>query len=85
NLDEETAKQLGLNSSEGVLVTTVQRGSLAENAGIEAGSVIIKLGQDHIKDVKDLQQRLSKLSLQAGVVLTMRTSEGSRIVYIGSR
>ncbi|HSG71183.1 MAG TPA: trypsin-like peptidase domain-containing protein [Planctomycetaceae bacterium] len=85
NLDEETAKQLGLNSSEGVLVTTVQRGSLAENAGIEAGSVIIKLGQDQIKDVKDLQQRLSKLSLAEGVVLTLRTSEGSRIVYIGSR
>lgn len=85
NLDEATAEQLGLQSSEGVLVTQVQRGSLAETAGIEAGSVIIKLGRENVKDIKDLQQQLSKLSLQEGVVLTVRTSEGTRIVYIGTR
>jgi serine protease Do len=85
NLDEATAEQLGLKSSEGVLVTQVQRGSLAETAGIEAGSVIIKLGRENVKDIKDLQQQLSRLSLQEGVVLTVRTSEGTRIVYIGTR
>jgi serine protease Do len=85
NLDDETARELGLKEASGVLVTEVQRGSLAERAGIEAGSAIVKVGRENIKDVKELQNQLAELSLQQGVVLTVRNAEGTRIVYIGAR
>lgn len=60
---EEMTDQLAehLGAREGVLVTSVDPGSIAEKAGLEAGDVITALDGASIADVSDLRRRLGRL------------------------
>jgi serine protease Do len=61
-IDDQIAKYLGLKSKDGVVVTQVQRGSEADNAGLKPEDVIIAVNgfkvrneQDVILEVNDLR------------------------------
>jgi serine protease Do len=82
DLTKETASQLGLKFTEGALVTKVQSDSMADRAGVEVGDVIVKVGQQSVKNVDELKKALEKLDSASGIVMTVRNSEGSRIVYL---
>jgi serine protease Do len=73
---------LGLKFTEGALVTKVQSDSMADRAGVEVGDVIVKVGQQSVKNVDELKKALEKLDSASGIVMTVRNSEGSRIVYL---
>ncbi|GAB4283351.1 MAG: DegQ family serine endoprotease [Candidatus Rifleibacteriota bacterium] len=53
-LDEETAKSMGLDSTNGVLVTSVKAGSPAAEGGLMVGDVIIQVNSREIKTEKDV-------------------------------
>jgi len=61
NLDEDLARSFGLESAKGILVSDVQPGSPAANAGIEQGDVIVKLNGIVLHDVADLRNRVAAL------------------------
>jgi len=52
------ASLLGLDTSEGVIITRVQRGSPAEKAGLKKGDVILEMNGIRIRDTRDVQQVL---------------------------
>lgn len=57
NLDEitpETAEQFGREVVSGALVTGVERGSGADEAGVQDGDIIIALNDDPVEDAGDL-------------------------------
>lgn len=58
NLDPQTASQLGLGVSSGVLVTGVQPGSPAEQAGISGNSVITAVNGVSTPDINALGQQI---------------------------
>lgn len=58
SLDETTAKTLGLNSVDGVLVHDVIKGSPADKAGIEPGDVIMELNGKKVKTSNELQGQI---------------------------
>jgi S1-C subfamily serine protease len=60
DLDAQTATQLGLSVSSGVLVTGLQAGSPAEAAGIAANSVITAINGTATPDVNALGQQIHK-------------------------
>ena len=82
-LTATAADQLGLSSKEGVLITAVENGSIAESAGIETGEVISKVGRTDIDSVATLKKVLNELESANGLVLTIRNQQGSRIIYLG--
>jgi serine protease Do len=51
----EIANQLGLDDASGVVVTAVQPGSAAEDAGIRRGDVILEVDRYEVKDSAQLQ------------------------------
>jgi len=81
-LTAEVAKQLQIKADHGVVVTGVQPGSPAERAGLSAGTVILEAGRKPVKAVEDLAKALDEKSLAKGVLLLVRTAEGSRFVVI---
>ncbi|MDK2896985.1 MAG: serine protease Do [Candidatus Atribacteria bacterium] len=56
DLTPEIAEQFGLEEPRGALVADIVAGGPAEEAGIQRGDVILKVGSSEITDVKHLQQ-----------------------------
>lgn len=53
-LDEQMVKYYGLKNTEGVIVTQIQRGSTADNAGLKVEDVITAVNGDKIRNEQDL-------------------------------
>ena len=54
NLSGIVAKKIGYNSTNGVLITSIDRGCPAESAGIELGDIVLKIEDTLIKDDQDV-------------------------------
>jgi serine protease Do len=82
NLTPDIARQLRLKDDHGVVITEVRPGSPAEMAGLRSGMVIAMVNQRPVKTTGDLQKALGGQSLAKGVLLLVRSAEGSRFVAI---
>jgi serine protease Do len=58
NLTPELADQLGLEEAKGVVVTEVQPGSPAQEAGLQRGDVIIEVNRKEVEDLAGLRKQL---------------------------
>jgi hypothetical protein len=68
----EQARHLGLKAANGLLVTEVQPGSRAEDAGLAAGDVIEQANGHRLQSVSDLRQALASRTDKAGVLVINR-------------
>ncbi|MEN6498725.1 MAG: Do family serine endopeptidase [Thermoguttaceae bacterium] len=83
-LTPEVAEQLELKAEQGVVITRVQPGSLADQAGIAQGMVITEVNRKSVKSAEDFQKILDEKALAKGVLLLVRTPSGSRYVVLRS-
>ena len=81
-LTSSLAEQLGMKADFGVAITDIRADSPAAMAGLEKGMVITHVGRKPVKSLADLRKALDAGSLNAGLMLTVRTEEGSRLVMI---
>lgn len=58
SLTPQLGDYFGVKNGEGMLVRSVQKGSAAESAGIRAGDVIVKVGDQKIADNSDWREAL---------------------------
>ena len=58
SLSPQLGDYFGVKNGEGMLVRSVQKGSLAETAGLRAGDVIVKVGDHKITDNADWREAL---------------------------
>jgi serine protease Do len=77
NLTPEIAKGLGLKKETGVVVTQVEPGSPASDAGIQTGDVIREVNRKPVKDVEDFVQKIEKVKDQDSVLLFVQRGQNS--------
>src|SRR6185295_10842136 len=77
-LSADVAKQLGMKDSSGVVVTSVQEGSPAAKAGLEAGMAVTQVGRKAVKTAAEFEAATKDVDLKKGVLVLVRTAEGSR-------
>ncbi len=77
-LTKEVADQLGLTSTEGVVITQVRPGSLADLGGLATGMVILEANHRPVKSAEDFRKAVTGQPLEKGVLLRVRTAEGTR-------
>jgi len=77
NLTPEIAKGLGLKKETGVVVTRVEPGSPAANAGIQTGDVIREVDRKPIKDVDDFVQKIEKAKDQENILLFLQRGQNN--------
>ncbi|HJU03983.1 MAG TPA: DegQ family serine endoprotease [Nitrospiraceae bacterium] len=69
-LDRSTAHELGLNEkTKGVVVTSVEPDSPAEQAGIRDGDVILEVNRHEVRSVKDFEKTTADLKKDQNVLL----------------
>ena len=82
NLTPEVAEQLEIKAEHGVAITDVRSGSPADLAGLTTGMVIAEADRQPVKTTGDLRKALEARPLDKGVLLLVRTAQGSRFVVI---
>ncbi len=82
SLEPEVAQQLGLQDVEGVVVMGVQRGSIADRAGLESGMAITQINRQPVTDLASAEKVLKDATLEEGILLLIRTAQGSRFVVL---
>jgi len=60
DIDEELAKEKGLDKFEGVYIGGLSDGGAAENAGIKEGDVILSVNGQIVNSVSELQEQVSR-------------------------
>ncbi|MFC1597095.1 PDZ domain-containing protein, partial [Planctomycetota bacterium] len=81
-LSAEVAEQLGVKDTSGVVITDVRSGSPADQAGLESGMVITQANHKPVKNLDDFRKVVDNPALEKGVLLLVRTSEGTRFVVL---
>ncbi len=83
DLTDDLAGALGLARGKGVLISAVEPGSPADQAGFERGLVIYRLGKFDVNSVKDVEKLLAQAdsgsSVDFAVGLVGRNGRGRRV------
>ncbi len=73
----EDRRQMGLSGSSGVLVAAVVPGSLAADAGIQTGDVILEVNQVPVNSVKGVKAEVAKAKSDRPLLFLVRRADGS--------
>jgi len=77
NLTPEIAKELGVKKDSGVVVTRVEPGSAAAEAGIQTGDVIQEVNRKPVKNVDDFIQKVEKAKEKDNVLLLIQRGQNN--------
>ncbi|WDT78711.1 MAG: DegQ family serine endoprotease [Candidatus Manganitrophus sp.] len=70
NLTPEAAREMNLPKGlEGVVISRVEAGSLAEEAGLRAGDVILEVNRTAVRNTREYEQALSRLKKEQSALL----------------
>ena len=83
-LTAEKAQELGLTQAQGILITSVDSGSVAAQAGLTEGMIISQVGHTPVKTVEDFRAAVKKKSLKNGILFLVNSKEGSMFVVLKS-
>lgn len=72
NLTSQLGEFFGVKGGNGVLVRSVEKGSRAEQAGIRAGDVIVKINGSAVNDCSDFSRLLRSRTSTKATVVVMR-------------
>ena len=81
SVNGEIAKALELESNQGGFIEQVVADSAAENAGIEAGDVIIKVNGKMVKTFAEIRGKIGSIGAGKNVELTVIKKDGSEKNY----
>jgi serine protease Do len=81
-LTPELARELELETESGVVVTNVQRGSLAARIGLRPGVVIARIGKTEVNSLEDFETGLQAAKEKRQLVLLIKTSNGTQLVSV---
>jgi serine protease Do len=76
-LTPQMAESLGLEKAEGVVVTSVEPGSAAEDAGIRRGDVILEVDRRAVRSVEDYKKAMAGARKGRGVLFLVRRGEST--------
>jgi Do/DeqQ family serine protease len=83
NVNAAIAEEMGLATSQGVLVRRVNRGSAAEASGIAEGDVITGIDRHRVNSVSELQEWIARK--RPGKTVTVTFIRGGKIAEVSAR
>jgi len=81
-LSGDMAQRLGVAGGSGVVITGVEDGSPADQAGLTPSLVITQVNRKTVKTVADFENEVKNASPEKGLLFLVRSAEGSRLVVV---
>lgn len=81
-LTPQLAKQYNATLGEGVLVTTVQPGSIAAEKGIEPGMIILQVNQNPVNSAEEYEREVRKISNDEQMLLLARIGDAQQFIAL---
>ena len=82
-LNDEVAAQLGMQGQSGLIITSVQDGSISDRVGLQPGMVIVQVNRTNVTTPAEFE-RAVKADDDGSILLLVRTEQGSRFVVINN-
>ncbi len=82
-LTPEIARSLGVSESKGVVVTNVEEGSPADEAGLRRGDVLVEGNQKKIENLRDYRAALGRAAGGDSLLLLVR--RGDSVLYVAMK
>ncbi len=82
DLTDDVASKLDMTGVSGVIVTSVQRGSAAERAGLAPKMVITRVGDSNVTSAAEFAKTLEEQLDDDGILLLVRSGSASRFVVL---
>ncbi|MFA7485780.1 MAG: DegQ family serine endoprotease, partial [Phycisphaerae bacterium] len=82
DLDDEMAARLGYEGMKGVLIVSVQQGSVASRQGIESGMLILQVNRKDVSNTRDFHRELREVKKGQTVVLLVTDGRIRRFVAL---
>jgi serine protease Do len=79
-LTPEIARSLRVSESKGLVVTNVEEGSPADEAGLRRGDVIVEVNQKKVDNLRDYRAALGRVGGAESVLLLVR--RGGNVLYV---
>ncbi|HYA27626.1 MAG TPA: PDZ domain-containing protein, partial [Acidobacteriota bacterium] len=76
-LTPQMAESLGLDKSDGVVVSAVEPGSVAEEAGIRRGDVIMEVDRRAVRNLDDYKKAIAGVRKGRGLLFLVRRGEST--------
>ena len=73
----QIAESLGLPRAEGVVITAVEAGSSAEDAGLRRGDIVLEVDRKPVKKVADYRKAVGEVKKGKGVLFLVRRGEST--------
>lgn len=81
NITPQIASRFDLSSKEGVIVSSVSRGSVASEAGFRRGDIIIEINNTTIINLEDYNNRLDEIGKGNSALFLVKRGENT--IYLG--
>ena len=82
DLTPDLAQALELGATQGALISRIERGSAADEAGLQPGDVIVSIDGTPISDASELRNRIGRLERGQNLNLTVMRKGRSRTVRL---
>jgi len=82
NLTPEMARRLRLKTEAGVVVTRVEAGSPAADAGIQTGDIVREVNRKPVKDADDLVQKIEQAKDQNNILLLVQRGQNNMFAAV---
>jgi serine protease Do len=76
------ARRLRLTTESGVVVTRVESGSPAADAGIQTGDIIREVNRKPVKDADDLVQKIEQVKDQSSILLLVQRGQNNMFAAV---
>jgi serine protease Do len=82
NVTPEIAQALGLKRAQGVVITAVERGSAADDAGLHRGDIILEINRETVRNLADYRRAISGLKKGESSLLLVQRGQTTSFVAL---